>query len=92
MWTVAVPMSEPSGQAAGFVSKMVAMQAFWMVVSLAGRVAGIVRIVFATCASPLWLVKVRARLAPSALLVLPWVPALTPGWNGRLAQFWVLNG
>ena len=52
MWTTAVPMSEPSGQAAGLASKTLATQAFWIVVSRAGRVAGIVRIVLATCASP----------------------------------------
>ena len=92
MCTTAVPMSEPSGQAAGLASKTLAMQAFWMVVSRAGRVAGIVRIVLATCASPVLDLKVRPRLAPLALLVLPCVLALTPGWNGRLAQLLVLKG
>ena len=54
-----------------------------MVVSLAGRVAGIVRMVLATCASPVLDLKVSPRLAPLALLVFPWVLAVTAGFEGQ---------
>ena len=74
------------GRRRGWLRTTLARQAFWIVVSRAGRIAGIVRIVLATWASPGADLKVSLRLAPSALLVLPWVWALTAGLKGRFWQ------
>ena len=85
-------MSEPSGQAAGLASKTAATQAFWIVVRRAGQDRGdredrLGDVGFA--GSDL---NVSSRLAPSALLVLPCVEALTAGLNGSEAQFATWKG
>ena len=84
MIAVPVPMSDPSGQPAGFVSNCEARHAFWIVVSLEGKIFGIVKSTFAMLASPGLCVISVVRLAPFALLVFACVENVYFGLNGRL--------
>src|SRR5580700_1619111 len=80
-------MSDAAGHPAGFALNCASVHAFWRVVSLAGRIFGIVRSVFAMFVCPIPAeVTFTVRLAPSALLVFPCVEAVNTGLNGELWQ------
>src|SRR5271155_1654061 len=85
--TVAVPMSDPSGQLAGLAWKTAARHAFWSVVRREGSCRGNVSLTFAVFACPGVAVTLIVRLAPSSLLVFAWVDAVRTGLKGSVAQF-----
>ena len=93
MWIVAVPITDPSSQAAGFASKLLASHAFWIVVSLDGSAFGIVRNTFAIPACPRP-AEVASTLKPVPLFLLPCPATLAVsfGLNGSVAQLDAWNG
>src|ERR1700735_894369 len=92
---VACPITDAGGHVAGFVSNSFSVHAFCSVVKRDGSCFGrstLTRLMFDCGPIVPGIVSFTARLAPSALLVLPDVATLNTGLKARLEQSADCNG
>src|ERR1700724_2721982 len=89
---VADPITEPSGQVAGFLANTWSGQACWIVVSLEGISPGITSLVLPMFACPGDDLTLTVRLAPFCLLKSLSVEISNTGLKGRLPRLFTWNG